>query len=73
MWSYLVVFQDYNKDMNILYIGSGFVGACSAAVSADSGHDVLVFDVDKKKIAALGSGDRNKIEACHLEDGLADL
>jgi UDPglucose 6-dehydrogenase len=73
MGSYLVVFQDYNKDMNILYIGSGFVGACSAAVSADSGHDVLVFDVDKKKISALGSGDRNKIEACLFEDGLADL
>jgi len=28
--------------MKLLYIGSGFVGACSAAVSADSGHETLV-------------------------------
>jgi UDP-glucose 6-dehydrogenase len=36
--------------MNILYIGGGFVGACSAAVSADSGHSVLVYDVDESKV-----------------------
>ncbi|MEK7623756.1 MAG: hypothetical protein AAB408_03760, partial [Patescibacteria group bacterium] len=59
--------------MNILYIGAGFVGACSAAISADSGHDTLVFDVDAKKIAALGSGDRDTIEGCLFEDGLGDL
>lgn len=59
--------------MNILYIGSGFVGACSAAVSADSGHEVLVFDVDKKKIAALGSGDLAQIESFLFEEGLSDL
>lgn len=59
--------------MNILYIGGGFVGACSAAVSADSGHSVLVFDIDQKKIDMLSSGDRDKIEACLFEDGLAEL
>ncbi|MEK7102558.1 MAG: UDP-glucose/GDP-mannose dehydrogenase family protein, partial [Patescibacteria group bacterium] len=55
--------------MHLLYIGSGFVGACSAAVSADSGHDVFVFDVDARKIAALSSVDRDTIQSCLFEDG----
>ncbi|MDP2684781.1 MAG: nucleotide sugar dehydrogenase [bacterium] len=59
--------------MNILYIGSGFVGACSAAVSADSGHKVLVYDIDDKKIKAFSSGDRDTVEACIHENGLGDL
>lgn len=59
--------------MNILYIGAGFVGSCSAAVSADSGHQVLLYDIDEKKIQMLGSGDRDTIEACLFEDGLGDL
>lgn len=59
--------------MNILYIGAGFVGACSAAVSANSGHRTLVFDIDKKKIDMLGSGDRDTIESCLFEEGLGDL
>ncbi|MEK9182963.1 MAG: UDP-glucose/GDP-mannose dehydrogenase family protein, partial [Patescibacteria group bacterium] len=59
--------------MHLLYIGSGFVGACSAAVSADSGHDVFVFDVDARKIAALSSVDRDTIQSCLFEDGLGDL
>lgn len=59
--------------MNILYIGAGFVGSCSAAVSADSGHNVLVFDIDEQKISKLGSGDRELIEQCLFEEGLAEL
>lgn len=59
--------------MNILYIGGGFVGACSAAVSADSGHQVLVYDVDKEKVRKLGSGDRDTIKSCLHEEGLAEL
>ncbi len=59
--------------MNILYIGSGFVGACSAAVSADSGHQTLVFDIDERKIKLLSSGDRDTIQSCLFEDGLGDL
>ncbi len=59
--------------MNILYIGAGFVGACSAAVAADSGHKTLVFDIDEKKISALGSRDRDSIEGCLFEKGLGDL
>lgn len=59
--------------MNILYIGAGFVGTCSAAVSANSGHTVLVFDIDQQKVEKLGSGDRDTIEACLYEEGLGDL
>ena len=59
--------------MNILYIGAGFVGSCSGAVSADSGHRVLVFDIDKNKIEKLSSGDRDTIESCLYEKGLGDL
>jgi len=59
--------------MNILYIGAGFVGACSAAVSADGGHETLVYDIDEKKIKNLGSGDRNKVEDSLFEEGLSDL
>src|SRR3989338_9165413 len=59
--------------MNILYIGSGFVGTCSAAVAADSGHQALVYDVDQKKIDLLSSGDRDTIESCLFEEGLGDL
>lgn len=59
--------------MNTLYIGSGFVGACSAAVSADSGHKTLVFDIDAKKIERLGSGSHEQIESCLFEEGLAEL
>src|SRR3989339_1394222 len=59
--------------MRLLYIGAGFVGTCSAAVSASSGHEVLVYDIDEKKIKMLSSGDRDQIEACLFEEGLSDL
>ncbi|MBH41264.1 MAG: GDP-mannose dehydrogenase [Candidatus Magasanikbacteria bacterium] len=59
--------------MNILYIGGGFVGACSAAVSAASGHNTLVFDIDTKKMEILSSNDRDTIESCLFEKGLGDL
>lgn len=59
--------------MNILYIGAGFVGTCSAAVAADSGHNALIFDIDQKKIQMLGSADRDTIESCLYEKGLGDL
>lgn len=59
--------------MKILYIGGGFVGACSAAVAADSGHEVLVYDIDQKKIDCLSSNDRDDIESCLHEDGLGEM
>ncbi|OGH69388.1 MAG: hypothetical protein A3I29_04010 [Candidatus Magasanikbacteria bacterium RIFCSPLOWO2_02_FULL_44_11] len=59
--------------MNILYVGAGFVGSCSAAVAADSGHQVFLFDIDKEKIKKLSSNDRDTIESCIFEEGLGDL
>ncbi|MDP2709130.1 MAG: nucleotide sugar dehydrogenase [bacterium] len=59
--------------MKILYFGGGFVGACSAAVGADSGHEVLVYDINRELVAGLSSGDKDKIEACLFEKGLGDL
>lgn len=59
--------------MKVLYIGAGFVGTCSAAVSADSGHNVLVYDIDATRIKKLNSGNHEEIESCLFEDGLADL
>lgn len=58
--------------MNILYVGAGFVGTCSAAVSSASGHNVLVYDIDEEKIKKLSSYDRDIIETCLFEDGLGD-
>jgi len=60
-------------NMRILYIGGGFVGACSAAVSADSGHEVLVYDIDKERVKKLSSLDKDTIESCLFEDGLGEL
>lgn len=59
--------------MNLLYIGAGFVGSCSAAVSANSGHKTLIYDIDGTKIEKLRSNNREQIESCLYEDGLADL
>lgn len=59
--------------MNILYIGAGYVGSCSAAAAANNGHKTLVYDIDKKRIELLSSGDRDVIESCLSEPGLGDL
>ncbi|MBU0546273.1 nucleotide sugar dehydrogenase [Patescibacteria group bacterium] len=59
--------------MKILYIGSGFVGACSASVTADSGFETLVYDIDAQKIEKLSSGDRDVVQSCLFEEGLGDL
>ena len=59
--------------MKLLYIGSGFVGTCSAAVAASSGYDVLLYDIDETKVKQLGSKDRDTIESCLYEEGLGDL
>lgn len=59
--------------MNILYIGAGFVGTCSAAVSAASGHSTLIYDIDQRRVEMLSSGDRDTVEACLFEQGLGDL
>lgn len=59
--------------MKILYFGGGYVGACSAAVSADSGHEVLVYDINQELVNSLSSNDKDIIEAYLFEKGLGDL
>jgi len=59
--------------MYTIYMGAGFVGACSAAVTADSGHHVLAYDIDSERIARLSSLDAERIEGCIHEQGLAEL
>lgn len=59
--------------MHLVYMGAGFVGACSAAVAADSGHKVLGYDINQEKIANLTSGDAERIRATLHEEGLAEM
>lgn len=59
--------------MNLLYIGAGFVGSCSAAVAANNGHKTLIYDIDKKRTELLSSDDRDVVESCLAESGLGDL
>lgn len=59
--------------MKVLYIGGGYVGACSAAVAVDSGHDTLVYDIDANRMSMLGSNDYQQIESCLFENGLAEM
>jgi UDPglucose 6-dehydrogenase len=42
--------------MNIVMIGSGYVGLVSGACFSDFGHDVICVDKDESKIAALNAG-----------------
>ena len=67
------MFRNDKNDMKILYFGGGFVGACSAAVSADSGHEVLVYDINQELVASLSSGDKDIIESYLFEKGLGGL
>ena len=49
------------------------MGACSAVVSADSGHDIIIYDIDQTRIKNFASLDKEKIEESLYEYGLADL
>lgn len=59
--------------MKLLYIGGGFVGTCSAAVSADSGHEVLVYDINSDLIKKLSTFNKEIIETALYEEGLGEL
>ena len=55
----------------ISVIGTGYVGLVTAVCFAKAGHEVLCFDVDKKKIAKLSKGECTIFEP-NLEDLLKE-
>lgn len=59
--------------MKLIYIGSGFVGTCSAAVMANFGHEVLVYDNNPEVIKKFSTGDAKMIELVLFEEGLGQL
>lgn len=42
--------------MNLLVIGTGYVGLVTGACLSDMGHHVICLDIDAEKIAALENG-----------------
>ncbi|QGH68508.1 UDP-glucose/GDP-mannose dehydrogenase family protein [Pseudactinotalea sp. HY158] len=54
--------------MRVAVVGCGYLGAVHAAAMAEFGHDVIGFDVDARKIAALRAG-----EPPIFEPGLPEL
>jgi len=42
--------------MKVTFLGTGYVGLVSGACLAESGHEVICADIDKKKIATLKKG-----------------
>jgi UDPglucose 6-dehydrogenase len=54
--------------MQVLVIGSGYVGLVAAACFAEAGHTIVGVDVDTSKVAALSRG-----ESPIFEPGLDDL
>ncbi len=54
--------------MKIVIIGTGYVGLVTGACLADSGHEVICIDNDKKKISSV-----NNSQSPIFEDGLDDI
>jgi UDPglucose 6-dehydrogenase len=59
--------------MKIIVAGTGFVGLTHAAVCSEYGHEVYAYDIDRKRIDAYRSGEREAIEHYINEPGLADI
>ncbi|MBI4146090.1 UDP-glucose/GDP-mannose dehydrogenase family protein [Candidatus Woesearchaeota archaeon] len=59
--------------MNVIIIGTGFVGATHAAVLASYGHSITAYDINEGRIKDLSSKDPAKIDSCIYEPGLAQL
>ncbi|MCK6578466.1 MAG: nucleotide sugar dehydrogenase [Anaerolineae bacterium] len=57
--------------MKIIVVGTGFVGLTHAATTAEYGHEVYAYDIDKARIAAYQSGEAEAIERYVNEPGLA--
>ncbi len=59
--------------MKIIVAGTGFVGLTHAAVLAENGHEVHAYDIDRTKLDAYRSGDRERIESYVAEQGLVPI
>lgn len=59
--------------MNIVVAGTGFVGLTHAAVASEYGHHVYGYDIDRARLDAYESGDRQAIERIVNEPGLVDI
>ncbi len=57
--------------MKIIVVGTGFVGLTHAATTAEYGHEVYAYDIDKERIAAYQSADPERIGHYVNEPGLA--
>jgi UDPglucose 6-dehydrogenase len=55
-------------NLNIAYIGSGYVGQVDAAISADKGHNVILVDVIPEKVETINSG-----KPTIYEQGLSEI
>ena len=56
--------------MKVVVVGTGFVGLPHAAVLSEYGHEVYAYDIDKARIAAYQTGEREKVERYVNEPGL---
>jgi UDPglucose 6-dehydrogenase len=59
--------------MKIIVVGTGFVGLTHAAVCSEYGHEVYAYDIDKRRIAAYSTGEREQIERYVNEPGLPSI
>lgn len=59
--------------MKLIVVGAGFVGLTHAAVCSETGHEVFAHDVDRARLAAFRSMQREAIEGYVNEPGLADI
>lgn len=59
--------------MKLLYVGGGYVGLCTGVASADSGHEVLIYDIRKEYLEKLSSYDKKIIDGAIYEEGLVEM
>ncbi|QBD76940.1 UDP-glucose/GDP-mannose dehydrogenase family protein [Ktedonosporobacter rubrisoli] len=59
--------------MKVIVIGTGFVGLTHAAVCSEYGHEVYAYDIDRERIAAYQTGQRQEIERYVNEPELAAI
>ncbi|HSO26707.1 MAG TPA: 3-hydroxyacyl-CoA dehydrogenase NAD-binding domain-containing protein, partial [Anaerolineales bacterium] len=59
--------------MDVLVVGTGYVGLPHGAILAERGHRVWAYDIDEVRINDYKTGDRDKVERHVNEPGLASI